>query len=135
MGLWPSAAGSLLPTICINDCRLCIFRCVGLVKSDAEMSEQVQAVTDARGVFGISVAAEMAETEIQNLRVYERRGLVDPARTPGGTRRYSQDDVDRVTRIRDLLAEGLNLAGVARVLALEARLAELEDRLQATEEA
>lgn len=87
-------------------------------------------MNDSRGVFGISVAAEMADTEVQNLRVYERRGLVDPARTPGGTRRYSQDDVDRVTRIRDLLAEGLNLAGVARVLELEERVAELEHQVR-----
>lgn len=57
--------------------------------------------------------------QIQNLRVYERRGLVDPARTSGGTRLYSLADVERLIRIRDLLAEGLNLAGVARVLALE----------------
>lgn len=72
-----------------------------------------------RAVFAISVAAEMASLRIQNLRVYERRGLVDPARTPGGTRLYSRDDVDRLIRIRDLLAEGLNLAGIARVVALE----------------
>lgn len=57
--------------------------------------------------------------QIQNLRVYERRGLVDPARTSGGTRLYSRADVERLVRIRDLLADGLNLAGIARVLALE----------------
>jgi len=74
-------------------------------------------------VFAISVAADMAAMEIQNLRVYERHGLVAPGRTAGGTRRYSSDDVDRLHRIRDLLAEGLNLAGVARVLALEDELA------------
>ncbi len=61
----------------------------------------------------------------QNLRVYERHGLVDPERTDGGTRRYSAADVDRLHRIRELLAEGLNLAGVARVLALEAEVARL----------
>jgi MerR family transcriptional regulator/heat shock protein HspR len=72
-----------------------------------------------RAVYAISVAAEMADMQIQNLRVYERRGLVDPARTSGGTRLYSHADVERLIRIRDLLAEGLNLAGVARVLALE----------------
>lgn len=72
-----------------------------------------------RGVYAISVAAEMAELQIQNLRVYERRGLVDPARTPGGTRLYSRVDVERLIRIRNLLAEGLNLAGIARVLLLE----------------
>jgi MerR family transcriptional regulator, heat shock protein HspR len=77
-------------------------------------------------VYAISVAAEMASMEIQNLRVYERRGLVEPERTPGGTRRYSEDDVDRLLRIGELLAEGLNLAGIARVLQLEARVARLE---------
>lgn len=78
-----------------------------------------------RAVYAISVAAEMAELQIQNLRVYERRGLVDPARTPGGTRLYSPADVDRLIRIRDLLAEGLNLAGIARVLSLEEQVSRL----------
>ena len=72
------------------------------------------------GVFAISVAAEMTSMQIQNLRVYERRGLVAPDRTSGGTRLYSPDDIDRLHRIRDLLAEGLNIAGIAAVLALEA---------------
>ncbi|HYJ27756.1 MAG TPA: MerR family transcriptional regulator [Nocardioides sp.] len=72
------------------------------------------------GVFAISVAAEMTSLQIQNLRVYERRGLVDPDRTAGGTRLYSEDDVDRLHRIRELLADGLNLAGIAAVLRLEA---------------
>jgi DNA-binding transcriptional MerR regulator len=78
-------------------------------------------------VFAISVAADMVAMEIQNLRVYERHGLVAPGRTAGGTRRYSSDDVDRLHRIRDLLAAGLNLAGVARVLALEDELALLRE--------
>ena len=77
------------------------------------MSEQ------SRGVFAISVAAEMVSMQVQNLRVYERRGLLEPDRTAGGTRLYSQDDLVRLHRIRDLLAEGLNLAGIARVLELE----------------
>ena len=64
--------------------------------------------------------------QIQNLRVYERRGLVDPARTSGGTRLYSRADVERLVRIRDLLADGLNLAGIARVLALEEDIRRLE---------
>jgi len=76
-------------------------------------------------VFAISVAADMVAMEIQNLRVYERRGLVDPDRTAGGTRRYSQDDIERLLRIRGLLAAGLNLAGVARVLELEDEVARL----------
>jgi MerR family transcriptional regulator, heat shock protein HspR len=67
----------------------------------------------------------MVSMEIQNLRVYERRGLIEPDRTSGGTRLYSQDDVARLIRIRDLLAEGLNLAGIAHVLTLEAEVARL----------
>ena len=78
-----------------------------------------------QGVFAISVAARMASMEIQNLRVYERRGLLTPDRTAGGSRLYSDDDVVRLERIRDLLADGLNLAGVARVLDLEHAVARL----------
>ena len=87
--------------------------------------------TRTRGVFAISVAAEMVSMEIQNLRVYERRGLVDPDRTAGGSRLYSPHDIDRLHRIRELLADGLNLAGIARVVALEDRVRVLEERLQA----
>ena len=82
--------------------------------------------TRSRGVFAISVAAEMVSMEIQNLRVYERRGLLEPDRTAGGTRLYSADDIDRLHRIRELLAAGLNLAGIAEVLALEERVRGLE---------
>ena len=71
------------------------------------------------GVFAISVAAEMTAMQVQNLRVYERRGLLEPDRTAGGTRLYSAEDIERLHRIRDLLAAGLNLAGVAAVLELE----------------
>jgi MerR family transcriptional regulator/heat shock protein HspR len=78
-----------------------------------------------QGVFAISVAARMASMEIQNLRVYERRGLVDPDRTAGGTRLYSEDDVARLVRIGELLAAGLNLAGIAQVLQLEQEVARL----------
>ncbi|WP_243395274.1 MerR family transcriptional regulator [Nocardioides currus] len=80
-------------------------------------------------MFAISVAAEMVDMEIQNLRVYERRGLLEPDRTPGGSRLYSQDDVDRLHRIRALLAEGVNIAGIGRVLALEDEVAQLRQRL------
>lgn len=83
----------------------------------------------SQGVFAISVAAEMVSMEIQNLRVYERRGLVDPARTAGGTRLYSQDDIERLHRVRELLADGLNLAGIARVLVLEDEVRRLRARL------
>lgn len=70
-------------------------------------------------VYAISVAAELAGTAVQNLRVYERFGLLTPVRTSGGTRRYSDDDVVRLRRIVALLSDGLNLAGIARVLDLE----------------
>lgn len=86
------------------------------------------------GVFAISVAAEMTSMQIQNLRVYERRGLVSPDRTSGGSRLYSESDIDRLHRIRDLLAAGLNIAGIAAVLALEeenARLRAQVSRLRA----
>jgi MerR family transcriptional regulator, heat shock protein HspR len=73
----------------------------------------------SRGVYAISVAAELVGTGVQNLRLYERRGLLDPDRTRGGTRLYSDDDVIRLRRITALLEKGLNLAGVAMVLSLE----------------
>lgn len=76
-------------------------------------------------MFAISVAADMVAMQVQNLRVYERRGLLTPDRTAGGTRLYSEADIERLERIRDLLAEGLNIAGVARVLALEDEVARL----------
>lgn len=80
-----------------------------------------------RGVFAISVAAEMVAMQIQNLRVYERRGLVDPDRSSGGSRLYSPADIEVLHRIRDLLADGLNLAGIAKVLELERAVARLQD--------
>jgi MerR family transcriptional regulator/heat shock protein HspR len=79
-----------------------------------------------RAVYVISVAAELAGVHPQTLRIYERKGLVDPARTAGGSRRYSDDDISVLRRIQELTNEGLNLAGVQRVLALEHRLAELQ---------
>ena len=88
----------------------------------------------ARGVYAISVAAELTGAAVQNLRVYERRGLVDPSRTDGGTRRYSDDDLDRVRRILSLLEDGLNLAGVAMVLDLEDDNARLRERLRRSHE-
>lgn len=70
-------------------------------------------------VYSISVAAELVGTGVQNLRIYEARGLVAPQRTAGGTRRYSSADVSRLRRIAELLDAGLNLAGIAMVLALQ----------------
>lgn len=88
-----------------------------------------------RAVYAISVAAELTGTAVQNLRVYERHGLVEPSRTHGGTRRYSEDDLERIRRVLELLAGGLNLAGIALVLRLEddnARLRRLtEERPEA----
>jgi DNA-binding transcriptional MerR regulator len=72
-----------------------------------------------RGVYGISVAAELVGMGVQNLRLYEARGLLQPQRTEGRTRRYSADDLNRLRRIGDLLEAGLNLAGIRMVLDLE----------------
>jgi MerR family transcriptional regulator/heat shock protein HspR len=84
----------------------------------------------SRAVYVISVAAELAGVHPQTLRIYERKGLVEPARTPGGSRRYSDADIAQLHRIHELTSEGLNLAGVDRVLALEAKVAELEAELE-----
>lgn len=83
-------------------------------------SKQTQAV------FVISVAAELAGMHPQTLRIWERRGLVEPYRTPGGTRRYSQEDIERLSLIQSLSDEGLNLEGVRRVLELRSRIGRLE---------
>ena len=79
------------------------------------------------GVYGISVTAELVGTGVQNLRLYEARGLLAPERTDGGTRRYSANDLDRLRRISDLLGAGLNLAGIAMVLDLERENARLRE--------
>ena len=84
-----------------------------------------------RAVYVISVAAELAGVHPQTLRIYERKGLVDPARTGGGNRRYSEEDIELLRRIQDLTTEGLNLAGVKRVLALEAELGQLRAEVTA----
>jgi len=80
-------------------------------------------------VYVISVAAELAGMHPQTLRIYERRGLVQPARTQGGNRRYSDIDIERLKRISDLAAEGMNLEGIRRVIALEAEVAELRSQI------
>jgi MerR family transcriptional regulator/heat shock protein HspR len=87
-----------------------------------------------RGVFMISVAAELAEMHPQTLRMYEARGLIEPKRSPKGTRLYSQEDVERLRRIQEMTTElGLNLAGVERVLELETKLERAQRRLEALE--
>ena len=85
--------------------------------------------TTTRAVYVISVAAELAGLHPQTLRIYERKGLVDPARTGGGSRRYSDEDIALLRRIQELTTEGLNLAGVQRVLALEAENRRLRDQV------
>ncbi|MGH9236361.1 MAG: heat shock protein transcriptional repressor HspR, partial [Acidimicrobiales bacterium] len=82
-----------------------------------------------RAVYVISVAAELAGVHPQTLRIYERKGLVDPARTTGGSRRYSDADIDQLRRIQELTNEGLNLHGVQRVLELEGEVARLRAEL------
>jgi MerR family transcriptional regulator/heat shock protein HspR len=87
-----------------------------------------------RGVFMISVAAELADMHPQTLRMYEARGLIEPQRSPKGTRLYSQTDVDRLRRIQEMTNElGLNLAGVERVLVLEEQLERATRRLESLE--
>ncbi len=91
-------------------------------------------VRRTHGVFAISVAADMVRMEVQNLRVYERRGLLTPDRTSGGTRLYSQADIEVLHRIRELLADGLNIAGIARVLELEAEVERLRAEMARDDE-
>jgi MerR family transcriptional regulator/heat shock protein HspR len=87
-----------------------------------------------RGVFMISVAAELAEMHPQTLRMYEARGLIEPKRSPKGTRLYSQADVERLRRIQEMTTEwGMNLAGVERVLALEMQLARMQRKVDQLE--
>ena len=91
-------------------------------------------VSNDRGVFMISVAAELAEMHPQTLRMYEARGLIEPKRSPKGTRLYSQDDVDRLRRIQEMTTElGMNLAGVERVFELEDKLTRLQGKVDTLE--
>ena len=88
---------------------------------------------DTRALFVISVAAELAGVHPQTLRIYERKGLIQPARTQGRSRRYSESDIARLRRIQELTNEGLSLQGVERVLDLEARLGQALDHIAALE--
>ena len=85
---------------------------------------------NTRAVYVISVAAELAGVHPQTLRIYERKGLLEPARTDGGSRRYSEEDIDLLRHIQQLTEQGLNLAGVKRVLDLEAQLDEARRELE-----
>jgi MerR family transcriptional regulator/heat shock protein HspR len=92
-------------------------------------------VESDRGVFMISVAAELAEMHPQTLRMYEARGLITPKRSPKGTRLYSHEDVERLRRIQQMTTEfGLNLAGVEKVMELEVKLARAQARVEALEQ-
>ncbi len=92
-------------------------------------------VSNDRGVFMISVAAELAEMHPQTLRMYEARGLIEPKRSPKGTRLYSHDDVERLRKIQEMTTElGMNLAGVERVFELEDKLGRLQRKVEALEE-
>jgi MerR family transcriptional regulator/heat shock protein HspR len=89
----------------------------------------------SRGVYMISVAAELAGMHPQTLRIYEQRGLITPKRSPGRTRLYSEADVDRLRRIQQLTSElGMNLAGVERVFELEAEIERMRVRMRRIEE-
>lgn len=87
-----------------------------------------------RGVYAISVAAELAGIGVQTLRLYEQHGLLTPARSAGGTRRYSGADLTRLARITTLTGEGVNLAAVARILELEDTVARLREQLRSTQQ-
>jgi len=92
------------------------------------------AVSEDRGVFMISVAAELADMHPQTLRMYEARGLIEPKRSPKGTRLYSQEDVERLRRIQEMTAQlGMNLAGVERVFELEDQLERMTRRMRTLE--
>ncbi|MET0738657.1 MAG: MerR family transcriptional regulator [Acidimicrobiales bacterium] len=92
------------------------------------------AVDRNRAVYVISVAAELAGMHPQTLRIYERKGLLEPARTEGGSRRYSDEDIAMLARIQDLTAEGHNLEGVRRILELEGEIEALQGEIDSLRE-
>jgi MerR family transcriptional regulator/heat shock protein HspR len=108
-------------------------RVIRAVASRSSTVARVEVETD-RGVFMISVAAELANMHPQTLRMYESRGLIEPRRSPKGTRLYSHEDVEKLRRIQEMTAEtGLNLAGVERVLDLEHEIEQMHDRIEELE--
>jgi MerR family transcriptional regulator/heat shock protein HspR len=99
----------------------------------SDQRSEIEVARD-RGVFMISVAAELARMHPQTLRTYEARGLIDPKRSPKGTRLYSREDVEKLRRIQEMTAElGLNLAGVERVLDLETEIEQMHARIEELE--
>ncbi len=97
--------------------------------TDQDRSADSDRPSDSQGVYGITVTSDLVGTGVQNLRAYEKAGLLDPVRTSGGTRLYSTDDVTKLRHIQTLLAQGLNLAGIAMVLDLEEENQRLRDQL------
>jgi MerR family transcriptional regulator/heat shock protein HspR len=91
--------------------------------------DRIKLTSSTRAVYVISVAAELADMHPQTLRMYERKGLLEPARTSGGSRRYSDEDIARLQRIASLASEGMNLSGIRRVMELEAENARLREQL------
>jgi MerR family transcriptional regulator, heat shock protein HspR len=100
--------------------------------TDRTPADQPKQPPAEQGVYGIGVAADLVGTGVQNLRAYERAGLLTPARTAGGTRLYSSDDLARLRRIQELLAQGLNLVGIAQVLDLQDDNQRLRDEMSST---
>lgn len=100
----------------------------------SEPREPVDRGASERAVYIISVAAELAGVHPQTLRIYEQKGLIRPLRTSGNTRRYSDDDIERLRSIQRLTDRGLNLAGVKRVMELEAEIVDLHHRIQDLQE-
>jgi MerR family transcriptional regulator, heat shock protein HspR len=100
----------------------------------AKSRQRARPIDSSRGVFMISVAAELADMHPQTLRMYEARGLITPQRSAGKTRLYSQADVDRLRKIQEMTEDGLNLAGVATVLEMERQLNRLQRELSRTRE-
>ena len=96
-----------------------------MASSTSPQSTPPPASDGTTGVYGITTAAQLAGMSVQALRLYERKGLLEPTRTSGGTRRYSDTDIARLRRISVLIAEGINLTGIGRVLGLEADNADL----------
>jgi MerR family transcriptional regulator, heat shock protein HspR len=97
--------------------------------TDQDRSADSDRPSNSQGVYGITVTSDLVGTGVQNLRAYEKAGLLDPVRTSGGTRLYSTDDVTKLRHIQTLLAQGLNLAGIAMVLDLEEENQRLRDQL------
>ncbi|MDF3313430.1 helix-turn-helix transcriptional regulator [Rhodococcus sp. T2V] len=93
------------------------------------MTSMAPPARSKRGVFGISVTSELTGIGPQTLRLYERRGLITPSRTGGGTRRYSEDDLVRLARVAELIEAGVNLVGIRQILELETQNAELVARI------